>query len=123
MQIKLRGQEKRDAEAFAVQVLSEKGIRNSKHLRAIAVDRLLVLGRLSRRWALRECNVACRNNAERDRRDKQREELRAEIEYVAEALGVGVELDGDPRGYTIKLKLPSKRYNSWDGVSWGVPTS
>jgi hypothetical protein len=76
-----------------------------------------------RRWAVRECNVACRSNAERAKRDREKDELQAEVEFVAEALGLDVETDGDPRGYTIKLRLPSGRFNSWDGLSWGVPTS
>lgn len=124
MQIKLRGQERKEAEAFAKQLLSEKGTCNPSHLQIIAVDRLLVLGRISRRQALRECNVPCRSQHERDKRDREKEELRAEFEFVAGALGFhSVKFDTDPRGYTIKLKLPSGRYNSWDGESWGVPTS
>lgn len=92
-------------------------------MRMVAINRLLALGSKTRRWALRECNVACRTDAERARRDKQKDELRAEVEFVAGALGLTAEMDTDPRGYTIKLKLPSGRYNSWDGESWGVPTS
>lgn len=28
---------------------------------------------------------------------------------------------GDPRGYTVKVVLPSGRSNSWGGEGWGVP--
>jgi hypothetical protein len=36
--------------------------------------------------------------------------------------GVGVMFGGDPRGYCVKLTLPSKRYNNWGGETWGIPT-
>ncbi len=34
-----------------------------------------------------------------------------------------VDLDDtdDPRGYTVKLSLPSGRSNHWGGETWGVP--
>lgn len=40
-------------------------------------------------------------------------------------LGISsVRFGGDPRGFTVKLFLPSGRYNSWGGkeCGWGVPT-
>lgn len=36
---------------------------------------------------------------------------------------VPVKLGGDPRGYTVKLRLPSGAYNTWGGADdgYGVP--
>jgi hypothetical protein len=36
--------------------------------------------------------------------------------------GVGVDFGGDPRGYVVKLILPSGRYNNMGGEGWGIPT-
>jgi hypothetical protein len=44
------------------------------------------------------------------------------ITSLCNALGVpAVLFSGDPRGYTVKLKLPSGRSNHWGGETWGVP--
>jgi plasmid stability protein len=48
------------------------------------------------------------------------------LEALAEELGVTLSLEGDPRGFTVKLKTPkSGKYNTWGGAEtgWGVPTS
>jgi hypothetical protein len=45
---------------------------------------------------------------------------------LAGKLGVYLEIQGDPRGYTVKLRTPkSKMYNTMAGVDggWGVPGS
>lgn len=36
-----------------------------------------------------------------------------------------VEIHGDPRGYVVKLKLASGRYNTWGGpdCGWGIPAN
>ncbi len=34
--------------------------------------------------------------------------------------GVTARFQGDPRGYTVRLLLPSGAYNSWDGKTWGI---
>lgn len=43
---------------------------------------------------------------------------------LAELAGVTPRLCGDPRGYALKLVLPTGRYNTWGGAEegWGVPT-
>lgn len=63
-----------------------------------------------------------------DRFEKQIEKKETQIEKriteIAMALGFTVEFGGDPRGYTVKLTLPSGAYNSWGGkeCGYGVPT-
>lgn len=50
--------------------------------------------------------------------------LTARIEARAEACNIKVLVNGDPRGFVVKLILPSGSYNSWGGPEhgWGVPT-
>jgi hypothetical protein len=40
------------------------------------------------------------------------------------ALGFSADFSGDPRGYVVKLHLPSGAYNTWGGKEsgYGVPT-
>ena len=42
---------------------------------------------------------------------------------LAAELGVRMDLGGDPRGYTVKIHLPSGASNTWGGreCGWGVP--
>lgn len=46
-----------------------------------------------------------------------------EIWRVCCRIGCKVKFGGDPRGYTVKVFLPSGRYNTWGGAEdgWGVP--
>lgn len=37
--------------------------------------------------------------------------------------GKAIEFGGDPRGFTVKLVLPSNRANNMGGTAWGVPNS
>lgn len=34
--------------------------------------------------------------------------------------GIAVEFGGDPRGYTVKVSLPSGKSNSFTGEGWGL---
>lgn len=52
------------------------------------------------------------------------------LKLIAETLGVGLKLGGDPRGFTVKVLFPvgadgRRPYNTWGGEEdgWGVPTS
>lgn len=40
---------------------------------------------------------------------------------VCEEIGCAVVFGGDPRGYTVKLILPSRLSNHWGGETFGVP--
>lgn len=68
----------------------------------------------------RECNEPMSNGA-RVRFELRVERLEAEARAIAEKWGVPIEFNGDPRGFSIHLRLPSGRSNSFggDGV-WGV---
>lgn len=72
-----------------------------------------------------ECN---RELSKRERDDETR--CAARLTLIAQRLGVGLKLGGDPRGYTVKVLFPKdaqgrRPYNTWGGEEdgWGVPTS
>ena len=69
-------------------------------------------------------NSAFHNGAEsRPRQESRERNIGKRIEAICKALGMaGVLIEGDPRGATIKVLLPSERSNSWGGEGWCVPT-
>lgn len=54
---------------------------------------------------------------------ERQERLEKRIKAICEKIGCRVETDGDPRGYTVKVFLPTGEYNTWGGAEsgWGVP--
>ena len=48
--------------------------------------------------------------------------IEAKVKAICDVLGVGVKFNGDPRGYAVKLILPSGDYNTWGGKEegWGI---
>jgi hypothetical protein len=57
--------------------------------------------------------------------EKEGKRMEGLLTRAGAALGCEVKFTGDPRGYTVRLMLPSKRYNTWGGAEdgWGVPNS
>lgn len=55
--------------------------------------------------------------------EKRRTRAQFNILKICEELGVRAAFGGDPRGHTVKIYLPSGRYNRWDGETVGVPGS
>ncbi len=68
---------------------------------------LMRLGRESKTLAERQCNEPLTD------------------EYVEKKRAKGFSNGGDPRGYTLKIHLPTERYNTWGGKEegWGVAGS
>jgi hypothetical protein len=56
----------------------------------------------------------------RERDEKKAVRVAARVRELAERLGFKVNFNGDPRGGSIRFKLPSGRSNGWDGTSWGI---
>ena len=52
----------------------------------------------------------------------QRPQLRAKVAALAARHGISLdfELSGDPRGFSLKLRLPTGRSNSFGGEVWGI---
>jgi hypothetical protein len=87
---------------------------------AARAEQLVELMRLAKRHdalAVRECNVG-------DVTDTAWERIQAKIGELCKEIGCKVKCGGDPRGYTVKVFLPSGRYNTWGGAEegWGVPS-
>lgn len=66
----------------------------------------------------RNAEAICRSEDAVD----QRPALREEILKVAKKLGVDLDfsISGDPRGFQLKLRLPTGRSNSFGGEVWGI---
>jgi hypothetical protein len=79
---------------------------------------LLRLAKTHLRWAETRCNREV-NEAE----ERREERLEQRISELCADLGIRVKFGGDPRGFTVKLFLPSGRYNSFGGKEdgFGVP--
>lgn len=69
--------------------------------------------RILARYAVDECN-----RGELTPRQAKREKRL--IQVLRDFYGDALDVNGDPRGYVVKIKLPSGRYNNWGGEAWGV---
>ena len=59
-------------------------------------------------------------NAEPTRQDIAREQsAERRVKDLAARYGATVKFNGDPRGYVVKLGLPSGKYNTWGGRESG----
>ena len=86
--------------------------------------RILRWGRTHGRLAEEACN---RELTEREQTMDARSEVRisaacAELSKLASASFVAV-FSGDPRGHTVKIRVPSGRTDDWGSVGLCVPTS
>ena len=86
------------------------------------VKQIIRLGRTSARFAEHACNRGL--TPAEERRDERNDER---IKALCESLHPRIKpiIGGDPRGYTVKLLLPTEEYNTWGGKEsgWGVPGS
>jgi hypothetical protein len=80
-------------------------------------------GRTYARLQEAQCNgLTPRQEAWAEKREAQ---LTKRITAICEGLGAGFVpvFNGDPRGATVKIRVPSGRTNDWGGVGICVPTS
>jgi hypothetical protein len=105
--------------ALFVAVLAEAVPTLAPHQVVDVASGLRALARRLTRYATRECNGVL---SEADRTRYVGAEHAARV--TAAAYGLTAKVGGDPRGYCLKLILPTKRSNTWGGVDdgWGVPT-
>ena len=64
--------------------------------------------------------LQAKHDAYCEAQEKRMERL---ITKAATDIGLTVDFQGDPRGYTVKVQLPDGRSNSFGGDGWGVPNS
>lgn len=85
---------------------------------------LMRIARALNKINLRLCNEDM-SDAEYDRIKAREAKLEADAALIAKEFGVTIiPGSGDPRGFSLKLKLPDGRYNSFGGAEegWGIPT-
>lgn len=68
------------------------------------------------------CNVEM-NDRQLARHEKKEQQVEARVTALAKKLGCVPDFQGDPRGHTIKLVVPSGKYGDWDRTEICVPTS
>lgn len=112
---------KKDREEFVAVLVQAFHDRNPIHIAGVArtlMRHAATLGRL----AVKDCNVGLTD-------DELAKENRTQVKIGElcrdELPGVRPKFNGDPRGYVVKLILPTGLYNTWGGAEdgWGVPNS
>jgi len=56
----------------------------------------------------------------RERDEKKEARIEKAVAELAAQLGFSVDFNGDPRGGSIRFRLPSGKSNGWDGETWGI---
>lgn len=110
--------QREDEAKFVAQLMAEAKKGSAPHL--VARDALAIMRDAARlqTLALRLCNA----EIGQEEYDRRKIAPRARIAERVKALGLpGVDFEGDPRGYVVKLHLPSKASNNMGGEHWGVP--
>lgn len=70
--------------------------------------------------SLQRLNVFECNYGLSSRQEKRRENLENEAIELIKKLGLKGDTQRDPRGWSILIYLPSKKFNSWDGESYRI---
>jgi|SRR4051812_21773207 hypothetical protein len=103
----------------------------AKEASPIAVARdaiaLIRIGKQANTLATRQCNGEGHwengrwnwDDSDEARAEKRRATMRKNAQKIADDYGATVELGGDPRGYVLRLHLPSHVRNGF-GDGWGV---
>jgi sugar phosphate isomerase/epimerase len=68
------------------------------------------------------CNLEM-NDRQQARHDKREKQIEARVTQLCEELGAKPDFQGDPRGHTIKLVVPSGKTDDWGATGICVPTS
>jgi len=86
-------------------------------------NQFMKLARTLERINVRECN-GYHIEAQRLTDEQGRARTEARLKDLCRHYGFGLNLGGDPRGYAVKLILPTGRYNTFGGKEegYGVPT-
>lgn len=108
----------RDITEFAAILAQAAPGKSENHISWLA-DEFMKLGRAYARLQERYCNVGDLPPA-LGRREKK---IESGLAALAATLAATVVFSGDPRGATVKLRLPSGRSNSFGGDGWCVPGS
>lgn len=102
------------------------GGHRGAHLIAQDALRLLKLGRRAATLSVRLCNgegwqrYGVWDDTDEARYERTRERILRECNGIAAHYNATCTLGGDPRGYVLKVQLPSKRSNTFGNDGWGV---
>jgi hypothetical protein len=107
----------KDRDEFVAILAREFPDRSSAEVIGLAGE-LMRLGRQYGRLQEAACNGEL--TADQLKREARVEQY---IRGICREWKMGCILSGDPRGATVKLKLPSGKSNSWGGEGWCVPNS
>ena len=79
---------------------------------------LMRLAKKKERYNLLHCNVGLTPYQE-----KMDEKIDTQVQDIAKKLQTTIKIGGDPRGYALKVLLPSGGYNTWGGPEdgYGIP--
>ena len=108
-----------DEFALFVAVLAEASPGQAPHHVVERAKHYRRMARRLHRFAEADCNGTATPTMEKGDAKNEAEAVRLGVKD-----GYGVKVGGDPRGYCLKLILPTGRYNTWGGAEegWGVPT-
>lgn len=101
---------------FVTRIVTECGPGVGTEQAGDAALRLMQLARKAQRYNLLHCNVGLT-----PKQEKASEKVDQEVSDIAQTLGIKVKSQGDPRGYAIRVYLPSGMSNSFAGDGYGVP--
>lgn len=81
--------------------------------------KLMKLAKMKERYNLLHCNVGLTPQQEANV-----EKVCIKVNDIATKLHTTIHIGGDPRGYALKILLPSKEYNTWGGAEdgYGIPS-
>lgn len=85
-----------------------------------AIRKLLRAAKTAQRLAIEGCNGP-RDEKRHERASYLSDRRIAAICETEDSPCLGVQTEGDPRGYVVKVRLKSGRSNHWGGETWGVP--
>ena len=105
----------REREEFVEALAREPAL---KGVRVVDLARKLCrLATAHHRLAEVDCNYGL--SAVEERKNRR---IENQIKALCQSVHIDPIFSGDPRGTTVKLKLPSKRTNDWGNTGWCVPT-
>ena len=80
---------------------------------------LMKLAKVKERYNLLYCNIGLTPGQEANV-----EKVNSKVRDITEKLHTSIIINGDPRGYALKILLPSKDYNTWGGQEdgGGIPS-
>lgn len=96
----------------AIDAMTEAGVPYD--IASIVRHNAATYARIQERWACEE--MSDKTTAALEAKEQRIEQR---ITSLLKPYGITVTFGGDPRGYTVKLSLPSGKYNSWGGKESG----